>query len=309
MRFLFEWQHATPSSRLAGVDGLQQVIAQLDGFEIAASAWERNILPLRVANYEPTLLDMLCLGGEVSWARVSCSDTSIVSATPIALFPGRRASRPPGGRDGRPPLSDEAQRIVDILRTRGASFARDLGSDEALGELVSAGLITSDGFAGLRALISSSERRALAGRWSLIESGEELDVEAQAHVLLRRYGIVFRRLVVREANTPPWRELARVYRRMEARGEIRGGRVVTGMSGEQFALAEAVEKLREIRRTRPDQVLHVISAADPLNLTGILTTGERIRAVAGHRIAYRDGVAVATMDGDNLQPLALALAG
>jgi len=309
MRFLFEWQHATPSSRLAGVDGLQQIIAQLEGFEIAASAWERNILPLRVANYEPTLLDMLCLGGEVSWARVSAAETSLVSATPIALFTrGAAGFSPPkaGGLKPTAPLSDEAQRILEILRTRGASFARDLGSDEALGELVSAGLITSDGFAGLRALISSNERRALAGRWSLIEADTEIDIEAQARVYLRRYGIVFRRLVVREANAPPWRELARVYRRMEARGEIRGGRFVTGMSGEQFALAEAVEKLREIRRTRPDQVLHVISAADPLNLTGILTTGERVRAVAGHRLAYRDGVAVAVMDGDSLQPLAPA---
>jgi ATP-dependent Lhr-like helicase len=310
MRFLFEWQHATPSSRLAGVDGLQRIIAQLDGFEIAACAWERNILPLRVANYEPTLLDMLCLGGEVSWARVSAAETSLVSVTPIALFTrGAAGFSPPkagGLKPTAPPLSDEAERVLETLRTRGASFARDLGSDDALGELVSAGMITSDGFAGLRALISSNKHHSLAGRWSLIETDAEIDIEAQARVYLRRYGIVFRRLVAREANAAPWRELARVYRRMEARGELRGGRFVTGMSGEQFALAEAVEKLREIRRTRPDQVLHVISAADPLNLTGILTTGERVRAVAGHRLAYRDGVAVAVMDGDSLQPLALA---
>jgi ATP-dependent Lhr-like helicase len=122
-------------------------------------------------------------------------------------------------------------------------------------------------------------------------------------VLLRRYGIVFRRLAARESNATPWRELARVYRRMEARGEIRGGRFVTGMSGEQFALPEAVERLREVRRTNHDQVLHVISAADPLNLTGILTSGERVRAVAGTRIAYRDGVAVSVMEGDYLRPL------
>jgi len=204
---------------------------------------------------------------------------------------------------GAAPLSEEAQRTLEILRTRGASFARDLGSHEALGELVSAGLITSDGFAGLRALISSSERRMLAGRWSLVDAQSEIDVEAQARVLLRRYGIVFRRLAARESNAAPWRELARVYRRMEARGEIRGGRFVTGMSGEQFALPEAVEKLREVRRTSHDQVLHVISAADPLNLTGILTSGERVRAVAGTRIAYRDGVAVSVMEGDYLRPL------
>ncbi len=301
-RFLFEWQHATPSSRLTGVDGLREVIAQLDGFEVAASAWERSVLPLRVAHYEPALLDMLCLGGEVSWARVSPAETSLVSATPIALF-GGRASRPP--EDRQDCLSSTGKQILEILRTKGASFARDLGSEDALGELVSAGLITSDGFAGLRALISSTERKALAGRWSLVEESE-VDVETQARILLRRYGIVFRRLAVREANAAPWRELARVYRRLEARGEIRGGRFVSGMSGEQFALPEAVEKLREIRRTAPDHILHVISAADPLNLTGILTSSERVRAVAGHRIAYRDGVAVTTMDGDALRPLSAA---
>ncbi|HJQ37429.1 MAG TPA: DEAD/DEAH box helicase [Thermoanaerobaculia bacterium] len=308
-RFLFEWQHATPSSRLAGVDGLREVIAQLDGFEVAASAWERSVLPLRVAQYEPTLLDMLCLSGEVGWARVSAAETSLVSATPIALFVrGAAGFSPPeigGLKPTAPQVSEDAQRIVEILRTKGASFARDLGSEDALGELVSAGLITSDGFAGLRALISSAERRALAGRWSLVEENE-IDVEAQARILLRRYGIIFRRLAAREANAAPWRELARVYRRLEARGEIRGGRFVSGMSGEQFALPEAVEKLREIRRGAPDHILHVISAADPLNLTGILTSGERVRAVAGHRIAYRDGVAVTTMDGDALRPLSAA---
>jgi ATP-dependent Lhr-like helicase len=308
MRFLFEWQHATPSSRLAGVDGLLQVIAQLDGFEVAASAWERNVLPLRVAQYEPSLLDMLCLGGEVSWARMSSAPTSIISATPIALFLRDHASAwrtgDPASPDTQDGLSSTTQGILETLRTRGASFARDLGSDEALGELVSAGLITSDGFAGLRALISANERRALAGRWSLLDlPASELDVETQARVLLRRYGIVFRRLAARESNTAPWRELARVYRRMEARGELRGGRFVTGMSGEQFALPEAVEKLREIRRTNPDHVLHVITASDPLNLTGILTTGERVRAVAATRIAYRDGAAVSVMEGDSLRPL------
>jgi ATP-dependent Lhr-like helicase len=305
MRFLFQWQHATPSSRLTGIDGLQAVIAQLDGFEVAASAWERSVLPLRVAHYEPSMLDMLCLGGEVTWARTSPASTTVISATPIALV----ERRPPSAAGlsapeaGAAPLSEEANRILEILRTRGASFARDLGSHEALGELVSAGLITSDGFAGLRALISSNKRRMLAGRWSLVDAQSAIDVEAQARVLLRRYGIIFRRLAARESNAAPWRELARVYRRMEARGEIRGGRFVTGMSGEQFALPEAVEKLREVRRTNHDQVLHVISAADPLNLTGILTSGERVRAVAGTRIAYRDGVAVSVMEGDYLRPL------
>ena len=297
-RFLFAWQHATHTTRLIGIDGLKEVIAQLDGFEIAASAWERSVLPLRIDKYEPSMLDMLSLTGEVSWARLSSSATTVVSATPIALFQGRRASRPPEDVS----LSEEAKFILATLRTRGASFARDLGSHQALGELVSAGLITADGFGALRALIGGAAGSQPAGRWSLIEESE-LDVEAQARVLLRRYGVVFRRLAVREPNSAPWRELARVYRRLEARGEIRGGRFVTGVSGEQFALAEAVETLREIRRTQHDGILHVISAADPLNLTGILTSGERVRAVATNRIAYRDGIAVSVMEGDYLRPL------
>jgi ATP-dependent Lhr-like helicase len=129
-------------------------------------------------------------------------------------------------------------------------------------------------------------------------------VEAQAWSLLRRYGIVFRRLLARETNVATWRELTTVYRRLEARGEIRGGRFVTGVSGEQFALPDGVERLREARRSRADERLLTISAADPLNLTGILTTGDRIRAVTSTRIVYRNGVALAALEGDYLRPLA-----
>ena len=191
-----------------------------------------------------------------------------------------------------PQLSERTQKTLELLRTRGASFTNDIGDSEALDELVTNGLITSDGFAG----------RAEPGRWSILPRGES--VEAQAHALLRRYGVVFRRLAQREPNAAPWRELARVYRRLEARGEIRGGRFVAGMSGEQFALGEAVDRLREIRREGPDGKLVVISTADPLNLTGILTTSDRVRAVASNRIAYRDGVAISAMEGDYLRPLA-----
>ena len=115
---------------------------------------------------------------------------------------------------------------------------------------------------------------------------------------------MFRRLLTRETNAATWRELVRVYRRLEARGEIRGGRFVSGMSGEQFALPDAVERLREIRRTAADGRLLAISAADPLNLTGIVTPGERIRAAARTRIAYRDGVPLAVLEGDIVRELA-----
>jgi ATP-dependent Lhr-like helicase len=178
-----------------------------------------------------------------------------------------------------------------------------------LTELVAAGLVTSDGFAGLRALVDKHARADLAGRWSLCGASAsspspEESMEAQALAFLRRYGVVFRRVLTRESNAAAWRDLARVYRRLEARGEIRGGRFVNGMSGEQFALPQAVERLREVRREQAAGRLTVISAADPLNLTGIIDSGERIRAIPGTRIAYRDGVAVSAMEGDYLRPLA-----
>jgi ATP-dependent helicase Lhr and Lhr-like helicase len=318
-RFLFAWQHVAPSAKLTGIDGLQAVIAQLDGFEVAAAAWEKHILPARIDAYEPSLLDMLCLAGEVGWARLSPAQTSVVGATPIALFLREHADAWQSLRgESEIVLSDRAQAVLDTLRAKGACFSRDLGNDgEALAELVSAGLIASDGFAGLRSLVNANARANFAGRWSLVSGAPADDaVEIQARVLLRRYGIVFRRMLTREPNAAPWRELARVYRRLEARGEIRGGRFVHGMSGEQFALPEAIERMREVRREAHDGKLVVLSAADPLNLTGIITADERIRAVPATRIAFRDGVAVSVMEGDYVRPLvestpeiAAALAG
>ena len=184
----------------------------------------------------------------------------------------------------------------------------------ALRELVANGLVSSDGFAGLRAIVgetTSDSRRPRAdhsGRWFALEAGTSsehraADVDMFAWALLRRYGVVFRRLLAREATDVPWRELARVYRRLEARGEIRGGRFVSGMSGEQFALAEAVERLREVRRSAPDDRLIAISAADPLNLTGLLTSEDRVRVATANRIVYRNGVPLAAMEGDMLRTI------
>jgi ATP-dependent Lhr-like helicase len=278
-RFLFAWQHV--SNKLTGIDGLRAILHQLDGFEVPAAAWERFVLPARVDRYDPSLLDLLCLSGEFGWAQVSSG---------IALFPREHgAAWLSVAQAILPALSAEALAILDLLRAGGASF---LERSDALDELVNAGLITSDGFVGRRS----------AGRWSLLPD-PAADVDVQARAFLRRYGIVFRRMLTRESNAAPWRELARVYRRLEARGEIRGGRFVNGMSGEQFALPEAVERLREIRRTEPDGKLIVVSAADPLNLAGILTPDDRVRAIPANRIAYRDGVAVSVMEGDFLRPL------
>ena len=308
-RFLFAWQHVAPFTKLTGIDGLQKVITQLDGCEAAAGAWEKAILPARIDRYEPSMLDMLCLTGEVGWARLSApAAATVVSATPIALFL-RANAQAWQCETGPVELSDRAAKILEILKTRGACFARDLDDDLlALSELVSAGLIASDGFAGLRTLIAAASDHApranFSGRWSALAPAphrDETGVEIQARAFLRRYGIVFRRLLTREASAAPWRELSRIYRRLEARGEIRGGRFVHGMSGEQFALPDAVEKLREIRRQPGEGRIITISAADPLNLTGIVTAdepvglaslahGRRVRAATNTFIAYRDGI-------------------
>jgi ATP-dependent Lhr-like helicase len=328
MRFLFKWQHVDPTDRLTGIDGLREALALLDGYELAGAAWERGVLPARVDGYQPSMLDMLCLAGEVAWARFSpipperTEPARLAPATPIAIYLREHGDRWQALRaayDAESRLPQNARKALAILNTRGASFFNDvrvksgLDADEvrsALGALVASGLAASDGFAGLRALLARSAGRAngrdrranFAGRWTAIgdprsAAAREEAVEAQAWALLRRYGIMFRRLLIRESLAPPWRELARVYRRLEARGEIRGGRFVSGMSGEQFALPRAVERLREVRRTRPDDRTISIATADPLNLTGIVTAGERVRATARHRIAYRNGIPVDARSG------------
>ncbi len=330
MRFLFAWQHVEPAHHLSGLDGLRALLAQLDGVELPARAWEAHVLTSRLDRYDAAHLDLLCLTGEVGWARLSSGPTQMVGATPIALFLrdhatdwlALRASTPStGDGDAR---SDAARSVLECLRTRGASFAHELPgicrlteeqARTGLAELVAAGQVSSDGVAGLRMLVgtggppSSARRRPdTSGRWFAIErptaeEGRGAAVETIAWVLLRRYGVVCRRLLTREACRVTWRELAQVYRRLEARGEIRGGRFVSGMSGEQFALPDAVERLRDVRRGAADGRLLTISAADPLNLHGIVTAGERIRAIAGNRVVYRNGVAVATLEGDMLKML------
>jgi ATP-dependent Lhr-like helicase len=348
MRFLFAWQHVGDRNQLTGLDGLRAVIAQLDGLELPARTWERDVLPARLERFEPSLLDTLCLTGEVGWARLSSGPTQVVGATPIALFLRAHANhwfalrssddiisgtlswtaeRDARGRQHpRAELSGAAQRVLEHLRIQGASFAQEIRaacslSDAdcraALGELVAEGLIASDGFAGLRAIAGSTSQRPAsgdsAGRWSVLPGAVRLRpdtterddaVKALAWTLLSRYGVVFRRLLAREVTGVTWRELVRVYRTLEARGEIRGGRFVSGMSGEQYALPDAVDRLREVRRSGPDEALMAISAADPLNLTGIVTLGDRVRTAAGNRIVYRSGIPVMAMEGDMLRALA-----
>ena len=231
-------------------------------------------------------------------------------------------------------LSHEARLVLTSLRERGPAFLQDLvrrtdllpaQAERGLGELLAWGLVTADGVEALRTLLLPEHRRrrrpvprpgrqprytgaAVAGRWSLLRgTGEERVipagtdredlVERFARQLLVRYGVVARRILAREAPLAPWRDLLRALWRLEMRGEVRGGRFVQGMAGEQFALPEAVERLRAVRRKEPDGRLLAVSAGDPLNLAGILTPGERVAALPGNRVIYKDGVPVAVKEG------------
>ena len=331
MRWLLCWQHIAPGSQVLGERGTLEIVQQMQGFEAPASAWERQILKRRVADYDPDVLDHLCLAGAAGWGRVSPHPATFeltsarrrrivpTSVAPITFFaredadwmiPHREAGEDVAG------LSSSAQKVLQFLRQRGASFFADIvrGAgglkseiEAALWELVAAGLLTADGFDNLRSLIDPKRRsgqgsgknarpRHSTGRWSLLYSGEPVDrnraLEAICWTLLRRYGVVFREIVARESIVPKWREVLITLRRLEDRGEIRGGRFVSGFLGEQFALPVAVESLRAQRgRPRTGEVV-MVSAADPLNLVGIVVPGDKIAANSGRVVGFRDGVPV-----------------
>ncbi|MEX3960681.1 DEAD/DEAH box helicase [Paraburkholderia sp. EG286B] len=392
MRFLFEWQRVAPGTRGSGRDALAAVLDQLEGWEASALAWEDELLPARIDDYTPMLLDELCRSGRLAWARLPAraAAASTVRSTPVVLLARRELARWMAlvETTDTAGLSARAQRVYEALLRHGAMFFDELAADahllgveleNALGELVAAGLVNADSFAGLRALVKPAAQRSAhhgrrrprgfgplaggmadAGRWATLRrvalanaSADasvaplpDLDDEAAlvataladstshaaaglrspalararqttasaarrppvdpellehvANVLLRRYGVISWHLLGREAAwLPPWRDLLRVLHRMEARGEVRGGRFVTGISGEQFALPEAVALLRDVRRRAAAQgesgALVCVSAADPLNLLGTLLPGEKVPALAGNRIVFRDGVPVATL--------------
>ena len=383
MKFLFQWQHVAPGSRLHGEAGLLTIVVQLAGFEAASSAWEPHLLRARLAKYEPEWLDRLCLSGAVSWGRLSphprlaeadvCERRRIIptSVAPISLFPReesewlRDAFHNDSASQGYDPfaqLSHVAQDLRRTLQERGACFFADLVRmtnhlptevEEGLWELVAAGLVTADGFDNLRALMDPRRRRAegrersrrprySAGRWSLLRSmgrpmvdGQwsmvggsssgkcqpSLDlhspftiehstlrptphasraIEPVARQLLRRYGVVFRDLLARESLVQSWRDLLVQYRRMELQGEIRGGRFVNGFTGEQFALPEAVESLRAMRKQNESSAAShdiKLSASDPLNLAGIILPGPRVPSVPSNFLIYKDGIVVRTVMG------------
>ncbi|MCA9012883.1 MAG: DEAD/DEAH box helicase, partial [Planctomycetaceae bacterium] len=349
MKFLFRHHGILEPYRRTGSNGLFEVIGQLQGLDIPAVAWERDVLPLRVTGYESEWLDELCLTGEVGWSRLfppprnpdkSRPMASLTRVAPISIFlredlPWLSARAPVTDIEG---ISSPAEQVLEILTSRGAMFGTDLQTetrmlrdhlDDALGELVSRGLITADGIAGLRALIAEKQpasrrsnrgraerirvTRAAIGRWSAARplSGPGLNSISEdtserpasgittewAWQLLRRWGIVFRDLLSAEDGAPTWFELLQIFRRLEARGEIRGGRFITGVAGEQFALADTVQKLRQIRDEGSRREIVVITAADPLNLVGILSRQERVPGTASNRVAYLDGLPVAALRG------------
>ncbi|MGI9065272.1 MAG: DEAD/DEAH box helicase [Pyrinomonadaceae bacterium] len=385
LRYLLAWQKLAPEHQMEGPESVRAIIEQLEGFEAPAASWEGELLPSRLAEYDPAWLDALCLSGEVVWARLTPPATASASRaisvepgnervrgaapvrnTPIALLQRKNFaiwnSVFPQPSLNETEFSTTTSAVHDYLATRGASFFTDIVDgtkllrsqvEESLAELVANGLVVSDSFAGLRALLTPSSRKtqaaarrkhrqpvyemSSAGRWSLLQrESDKLKFVGQvapeaaeeiARILLKRYGVVFKRLLEREGIALPWRVLLRIYHRLEARGEIRGGRFVAGISGEQFALPEAVGMLRAIRRARtgsmdfgfrsPSQMaedaatepsrivglqsieesLISVSAADPLNLIGIITPGGRITAYTSNRLLYHNGEPVAVLEG------------
>jgi ATP-dependent Lhr-like helicase len=340
IRFLLRWQGLSGAQH-RGREGVLRAVEQLQGYELAAGAWEREVLPARVPGYDPAWLDALCLSGEVVWGRLAPRETgsSPTRAARITLarrrdLPWLLAAHEDGGEDA---LSESARAVLAALRSMGASFFDELTAatsrgrsevEDALWELCAAGRVTGDGFAGLRALIEKQDDTwrvgrfrggatpAASGRWALVravgkphEPDDAQALEAAARQYLRRYGVVLRDLVAREPHAPPWRDLVRVYRRMEMSGEIRGGRMVAAFVGEQFALPEALDALRAARKEPKTGAVVRVAACDPLNLVGVLTPGPRVPAHVGGFVEYRDGVPVAPAPvATNAAPQAAAVA-
>lgn len=348
MRFLFDWQGLT--EKREGVESLAAVLQQLEGYSAAAGAWENEILPARIDLYTQDMLETLCVTGRFSWLRLHTTPAqsdSKLKNSPVKLTPVSLVQRHHlldwkvfSKAASEQYLSSAANKVLQLLNSKGALFFTDIVTqsgllrtqvETVLGELVSWGIINSDGFSGLRALITPSNklpkysgRRNIrsggspfdrAGRWALIspidEFGKTIEaadsipesdaIELIAHTLLMRYGIVFRAVLGRETGLPPWRDLLRVYWRMEARGEIRGGRFVSGVSGEQFAFPDAIGSLRKIRHAEKRGDLITISACDPLNLIGTLLPGDKVPISNNRQIVFRDGIPIATESKDKLE--------
>ena len=350
MRFLLRWQHVAPGTQLVGEQGLATVVAQLQGYEAAAVAWEPELLGRRLRHYSPSWLDQLCHDGDAAWlrltprARMDDGPAAAPSkATPISVvfrsdLPWLLDAARTGVSPGEPSVGATAE-IIEILRKQGASFATELGAtarrlpddvERGLWDGVARGLVMCDGFAAIRARVAgnggggsrsvgarpngsaspygrrvSRFNRAAratggsAGRWALVPNGsaageEGLDREELAEVvaeqLLNRWGVLVRDLAMHDSLRIPWRDLQWALRRLEDRGLVRGGRFVTGFSGEQYALPEAADQLDRVRKTPRTGERVVVNATDPLNLVGVVLPGPAVPAVRTNSVAYVDGV-------------------
>jgi ATP-dependent Lhr-like helicase len=355
MRFLARWQHVAPGTKRQGRAGLLAVVEQLQGWELAAGAWEEAVLPARVEAYQKRWLEDLCLSGDVTWGRLTLRAADAESAgrrgasTPSRATPVTFVLRPDlpwlmaakrGGAAPEPPAHGAGRDVLDALQSHGAMFASDLPGasgrlpaevQEGLWDLVARGMVTSDGFAAVRSLFSNRdvwarrhmpERRRLGlrpnpalrrpvrqageGRWALLGAPgfsaspvlapDEL-AERVAAQLLNRWGVVFWDLVAHEDLAVPWREILWALRRFEARGTARGGRFVTGFAGEQYALPEAVDELRHSARSERKGDIFRLSAADPLNLSGVVLPGKRVPALRTNTVVVQDGLIMAERGG------------
>ncbi|HTN74827.1 MAG TPA: DEAD/DEAH box helicase, partial [Pirellulaceae bacterium] len=302
--YLTRHQRLEPAHRASGPVGVREVVAQLQGFELPAGAWESRLLAARVQDYDPQWLDQLFLMGELMWGRLQPprrdEDAGPSMATLSRMMPLSLALRedlpwllPPDRQSAEPLARGNASLVLELFARRGALFFSELKTqtallatqlEEALRELAALGLVTSDAFAAVRSIVGGTKPhatrrrkpltmfRGLAapiGRWSRFP-GEVATVERHDYLqhwcqqLLTRYGVVFRDLLARESAAPAWWELVSVFRRLEMKGEVRGGRFVRGVGGEQFATETAVQRLREVRDAGPSDDWCLISAADPL---------------------------------------------
>ncbi|HXQ62078.1 MAG TPA: DEAD/DEAH box helicase [Acidimicrobiales bacterium] len=347
MRFLLRWHHVAPGTQRIGRAGVMAVVDQLQGFEVAAGAWEEAVLPARVENYQPRWLEDLCLSGELVWGRLGLrpgdeDEAGRGSATPSRATPVTFALRPDlswllqgarGDATASEPAHGAGRDVLDALRKHGAMFHSELRQatgrlpvevEEGLWDLVARGIVTADGFQAVRSLLSARQawkrrhrheqhnrlgaRRAPTwreggeGRWALLPDPGRTDdpdglAEQVAGQLLARWGVVFWDMTARENLALPWREVVWALRRLEARGLVRGGRFVSGFAGEQYALPEAVDELRAVRRAPRGGETLSFNAADPLNLVGIVLPGARVPAVRTNRVTYRDGLPAPDPDG------------
>lgn len=372
LRFLFQLhqlqshhtvnEQEAPPPALDGQTCLQSSLALLDGIAAPAAAWEADIIPARVRDYDPNWLDVMCISGRTAWGRFKLpairggreenKKAGPIRSTPIMLVSRENLdiwqvlAATVNGSAEELEIGHDAATIQQDLRQYGASFVPEIQQrtgllrtrlEQGLAELVSLGRATSDSFTGLRALLTPEDRkpgsrsrrgkRAMfgiedAGRWSLLNSDPypaardtmgsdqpltDEQLERLVTVYLQRWGVLFRKLLEREAFAPPWRVLLRVLRRMELQGTLRGGRFIAGISGEQFAYTETVDALRRIARqqtaesgpSRPTDYVS-LAATDPLNLLTLMLPDSRLPRLANNRVLFADGVPLAVLQGNQV---------